>query len=214
MTENLHDILRRGIPVRVYPTPFRKGGAIHINPKNRGKFTASAKAAGRSVQEHARAVLADPKASPLQKKRANFARNASRWKHEQGGSIGLPRFRCGGRVRKYVHGGTLANAEFGDKTYDPGRYRDYLPSGGVMGRIISVPPRENPAARPAAGIREMWDSFLNRGTDILNKYVAGPAIAPLMPAARKLYQFVYPERAARFAADHKRITGRPHPYFK
>lgn len=58
---------------------FKSGGKIHIKKKNRGKFTASAKRAGQSVQEHARSVLNDPNATPLQKKRANFARNAARW---------------------------------------------------------------------------------------------------------------------------------------
>ena len=52
---------------------------IHIKKKNRGKFTASAKKAGKSVQAHARSVLKNPKATPLQKKRANFARNAKKW---------------------------------------------------------------------------------------------------------------------------------------
>ncbi|MCJ7761374.1 hypothetical protein MUP59_09585 [Candidatus Bathyarchaeota archaeon] len=52
---------------------------IKINPKNKGKFTASAKKAGKSVQAQASAVLADPKASAKQKKRANFARNAAKW---------------------------------------------------------------------------------------------------------------------------------------
>ena len=60
---------------------FKKGGGIHIKEKNRGKFTKSAKAAGESVQEHAAKVLSDPNATPLQKKRANFARNAAKWKH-------------------------------------------------------------------------------------------------------------------------------------
>lgn len=52
---------------------------IKINPKNKGKFTASAKKAGKSVQAHAQAVLDDPNASPKLKKRANFARNAAKW---------------------------------------------------------------------------------------------------------------------------------------
>lgn len=60
---------------------FKSGGKIHIKKKNRGKFTASAKRAGQSVQEHARSVLNDPNATPLQKKRANFARNAAKWHH-------------------------------------------------------------------------------------------------------------------------------------
>lgn len=61
-------------------TKKKKKGGIHINPKNKGKFTKSAKKAGRSVQAHAQAVLNDPNASPLQKKRANFARNSTKWK--------------------------------------------------------------------------------------------------------------------------------------
>lgn len=59
----------------------KNGSKIHIKKKNRGKFTKSAKEAGQSVQEHARSVLNDPNATPLQKKRANFARNAAKWKH-------------------------------------------------------------------------------------------------------------------------------------
>ena len=51
---------------------------IYIKKANRGKFTASAKRAGQTVQEHARSVLNDPNATPLQKKRANFARNAAK----------------------------------------------------------------------------------------------------------------------------------------
>lgn len=52
---------------------------IKINPKNKGKFTASAKKAGKSVQEHARSVMANPNATPLQRKRANFAINSTKW---------------------------------------------------------------------------------------------------------------------------------------
>lgn len=58
---------------------YKKGKKIYIKKKNRGKFTASAKRAGQSVQEHARSVLNNPNATPLQKKRANFARNAAKW---------------------------------------------------------------------------------------------------------------------------------------
>lgn len=55
----------------------KNGSGIHIKKENRGKFTASAKRAGQGVQEHARSVLNNPNATPLQKKRANFARNAA-----------------------------------------------------------------------------------------------------------------------------------------
>lgn len=58
---------------------FKKGGKIHIKEENKGKFTASAKKAGKSVQEHARDVMKDPNATPLQRKRANFAIQSKRW---------------------------------------------------------------------------------------------------------------------------------------
>lgn len=66
---------------------LKGGGTIHIKKANRGKFTASAKKAGQSVQQHAKSVLANPHASALQKKRANFARNAAKWHHALGGEV-------------------------------------------------------------------------------------------------------------------------------
>lgn len=60
---------------------YKKGSKIHIKKENRGKFTAAAKRAGMGVQEYANKVLRDPNASPQLKKRANFARNAKKWKH-------------------------------------------------------------------------------------------------------------------------------------
>lgn len=77
----------------IHPHPFivrqKSGGAIHIKKKNRGKFTASAKAAGEGVQEHAHKVMNDPNATPLQRKRANFAIQAKKWhrKHQLGSKI-------------------------------------------------------------------------------------------------------------------------------
>ena len=67
---------------------FKKGGSIHIKKKNRGKFTESAKRAGMGVQEYARHVLANKdKYSSTLVKRANFARNAKKFKHEDGGIL-------------------------------------------------------------------------------------------------------------------------------
>ncbi len=62
-----------------------KKSSIHIKAKNKGKFTASAKKAGKSVQAHAASVLKSSTATPLQKKRANFARNAAKWNHKKKG---------------------------------------------------------------------------------------------------------------------------------
>lgn len=56
------------------------GKPIKIKKSTRGSFTAAAKRAGKSVQAEASSVLSNPKASPAMRKKANFARNAAKWK--------------------------------------------------------------------------------------------------------------------------------------
>lgn len=53
---------------------------IYIKPSKRGTFKAAAKKAGKSVQAEATAVLKSKSASPAMKKKANFARNAAKFK--------------------------------------------------------------------------------------------------------------------------------------
>lgn len=66
--------------------PYQTGGEIHIKENNRGKFTEAAKRAGKSVQAYAAQILANKENySPTLVKRANFARNARKWKHQEGG---------------------------------------------------------------------------------------------------------------------------------
>lgn len=63
-------------------------GGIYIKPKNRGKFTEYAKEHGKGVQEMASHILANKEDySSTIVKRANFAKNASKWNHEDGGYI-------------------------------------------------------------------------------------------------------------------------------
>lgn len=67
---------------------YAKGGKIHINPSKKGTFTAAASRHGKSVQAFASQVLAHPENySPAMRKKANFARNASKWKHGDGGNL-------------------------------------------------------------------------------------------------------------------------------
>lgn len=69
---------------------FKSGGSIHIDPSKRGTFTAAAKAHGKSVQGFANQVLANKdNYSSAMVKKANFARNASKWNHKK----------CGGRAK-------------------------------------------------------------------------------------------------------------------
>lgn len=58
----------------------KKQPPIKIKPSKVGSFTAAAKP-GESTQQHASRVLNSPTASPAMKKKANFAKNAARWKH-------------------------------------------------------------------------------------------------------------------------------------
>jgi hypothetical protein len=69
------------------PMPgMMKSGGIHIDPSKRGTFTAAATKHGKSVQGFASQVLANKENySPAMVKKANFARNASKWHHEYGG---------------------------------------------------------------------------------------------------------------------------------
>ena len=68
------------------PMPAKPKGnpsGININPANKGKFTAKANSAGMGVQGYASKVLAAPKGAypPATRKQANFAKNATKFKH-------------------------------------------------------------------------------------------------------------------------------------
>lgn len=111
-------------------TYFADGGKIHIKPSKRGTFTAAAKKHGKGVQEFARQVLANKENySPAMVKKANFARNASKWKHDMGGFL----FDNGGNLMGIVpndtqHGGIFSN---GVTFIDEGKTHEENPYGGV-----------------------------------------------------------------------------------
>ncbi|MBQ7430749.1 MAG: hypothetical protein IJV29_18890 [Butyrivibrio sp.] len=68
---------------------YAEGGGIHIKPSKRGTFTAAASKHDMGVQEFASKVLANPdNYSPAMRKKAQFAKNASKWKHAYGGLMG------------------------------------------------------------------------------------------------------------------------------
>lgn len=65
-----------------YRGKYENGGSIHIKPSKRGTFTAAATKHGMGVQEFAARVLRNKEDySPSLVKKANFARNASKWNH-------------------------------------------------------------------------------------------------------------------------------------
>jgi hypothetical protein len=96
--EDNYDILSEGIDEEVEEddteNAFAMGGKakgkkkIYIKPSKRGTFTAAAKKHGKSVQGFASQVLANKgNYSTAMVKKANFAKNASKWKHAYGGDI-------------------------------------------------------------------------------------------------------------------------------
>lgn len=85
---------------------YSEGGRIHIAPSKRGTFTAAASKHNMGVQEFASKVLANPEDySPAMRKKANFARNASKWKHAYGGSMGHY-FEGDGPIPQYLNPNT------------------------------------------------------------------------------------------------------------
>ena len=85
--EHYNDIINYGNEFNI--TQQFKYGGIHIKPSKRGTFTAAAKRHHMSVQEFARKVLNNRvRYSDAMVKKANFARNASKWrKKELGGDM-------------------------------------------------------------------------------------------------------------------------------
>lgn len=72
----------------VLEIPYMQPGGIHINPANKGKFTTQANRINMGVQEYANYVLGNKEDfSPTTVKRANFARNANKWKKQEGGEM-------------------------------------------------------------------------------------------------------------------------------
>ena len=69
---------------------YARGGGIRIKPSRRGTFTAQATRMGMGVQEAAKHILANKdRYSSKMVRKANFARNASKWKHAHGGYAGM-----------------------------------------------------------------------------------------------------------------------------
>jgi hypothetical protein len=77
---------------------FQYGGeaksGIHIKPENKGKFTAYKKRTGKTTEEALHSK------DPHVRQMANFAKNAKKWKHEDGGQI-----------EEMPFGGTLATRQ-------------------------------------------------------------------------------------------------------
>lgn len=119
-------------------------GTIHINPANKGKFTATKKATGKSTEE-----LAHSK-NPVTKKRAIFAQNARKWAHKRqdGGNLvpeKVNKYEAGGKMskeqiekaRKKPGGSNVSKKTFADGSKRTGPYAG--PSGGAPKGSYPIP---------------------------------------------------------------------------
>lgn len=101
---------------------YADGGGIYIAPSKRGTFTAAAKKRGMGVQEFANKVLSNKEDySPAMVKKANFAKNASKWKHAYGGFKGN-RYDIGGvKLTPYSYSNDWSDFQWRtDDGYDKG----------------------------------------------------------------------------------------------
>lgn len=125
---------------------YGDGGTITINSKNTDKFTKSASNAGMSVQDFASHILSNTdKYSPLQIKRANFTRNAARWKHASGGEVETPSINGKPNIPVEVEGnevGELPNGQmmqFNGPSHENGGIPVSLPEGtGIYSDRVSI----------------------------------------------------------------------------
>jgi len=91
-------------PFEIAASQFKDGGGIHIDPSKRGTFKAQASKMGMGVQEAASHILAHKENySPAMVKKANFARNSSKW-HEDGGNLFTNPFAYGGELGNIFEG--------------------------------------------------------------------------------------------------------------
>ena len=112
------------------------GGSINIKPSKRGTFTAEATKRGKSVQAFASQVLANKENyTPAMVKKANFARNASKWKHEDGGPIFNPFTKTWYADDQKTKLGSRYNHDFGYTEYTKDGFAvNYTPNGREINR--------------------------------------------------------------------------------
>jgi len=91
---------------------YKSGGSIHIKPSHKGRFTAYKQRTGKTTAEALHSK------DPHVRQMANFARNAAKWKHQDGGPV---MYAAGSMVSDpppYTEEEALMNARLSGQYYD------------------------------------------------------------------------------------------------
>ena len=151
---------------------YAEGGGIHIKPSKRGTFTAAAKKHGKGVQEFARQVLANKENySSAMVKKANFARNASKW-HADGGRL----LAEGNYLYKSNWMTPVGDRYSAGSAYDVGPKVGYNPIGRVGMRV----PTYDYDSQPAINLRNRSTEPIASGALLnnLNNRIVGNTSVP------------------------------------
>lgn len=100
-----HELVRNMDEAKNALKEFKNGGSIHIKPSHRGRFTEYKERTGKTTQE------ALHSSDPHVRKMAQFAVNAAKWKHEEGGNMYAP----GGNLLNSIGTGLEKTAQFAAK---------------------------------------------------------------------------------------------------
>lgn len=137
--------------VATRPNKLMRKGGIYIKPSKRGTFTTAAKEKGMGVQEFASKVLSNKENySSAMVKKANFARNASKWK-------------------KKAEGGEIEDPTTPPRIYmkaKDGEYYTPNPAYSVSWRAKVVDGQEMPVSEEEFQKNRMNDAYMTRLYDI------------------------------------------------
>ena len=154
---------------------YANGGGIHIAPSKKGTFTAAAKKHGKSVQAFASQVLANKENySPAMVKKANFARNAKKFKHADGGHL----FPDGGYPWEigYIYGNDIYN----------NRYTKPIINPTIIPTTITIP--EGDTSLPSNPVRKLTFDNTPLPKETLGPEAEGNLDAALAGLVDKDYQ--------------------------
>lgn len=150
--------------------PILKKGGIHIKKKNRGKFTEYC--GGKVTEECIR--KGKNSSNPTIRKRATFAANARKWKHENGGTIktinimipDIIRFFNGGGIPMFQNSGIISNSnDIGESSYAGGE----LPSSVITPKQSKINRRQS-LRKTWRHAKKLLKSNQMDSQDLLNVY--------------------------------------------